>query len=79
MLPGVKNKRAIQRGAIGRELRSVAGAVPAALETVPVQVTSKVRAGRRAQEQLAVLVAIGRNLAHPFAHDRALPGFELIP
>ena len=70
---------AVQRRSVGRELRAVAGTVPAALEAVPVDVAAEMGARCRTQEKLALLVAVGCHLAQAFAHDCTFARLQFIP
>ena len=68
----------VQRGAVHREMRTVAGAIPAAFQRIPVHVTAHVRAGRRAAVEPALLVTVGRDFGETLADDRAMSRLELI-
>src|SRR5215207_10153614 len=72
------NGRAVEHGAVDREMRAVAGTVPAALERVPMQMATKVCARGRAQVKPAALVAIGRDLLEALPDDRTVAGAELV-
>src|ERR671915_191538 len=61
----------VERGPIDREMRAVAGAVPAALERIPVDVTAEMGTHGRAAVQPALLVAIGGHFAQALPHDGA--------
>ena len=69
---------ALQDGAVGREARAVARAVPAALGVVEVDLAAEVRADRRDRAQRAVLVAVAGDLLAAVADDVALPGREVL-
>src|SRR5436309_586830 len=72
-----RNRRSIQHCAIDAELRAVTRTIPAALERIPVQMTAKVRAGRRIGVHRALLITIGGNFFQAVTHDRTLAGLDL--
>jgi hypothetical protein len=64
--------------AAGREARAVAGAVPAALCRVPVDLAAEVRAACRDRHEAAVVVAVAGDLLALDADDVALAGSQVL-
>ena len=75
-------KRADSRGIDGvpfySEHRAVAGAIPARLKAVPVQVAANMGAACRVQVQGSCFVAVCRNLCQTTSYDPALSGLQII-
>ena len=70
-----RNGRRIQGCSVNRKMRSMAGAIPAPLKGVPVEMAADVGASGRNPVNAALIIAIGRNLADAFANDSTLTGF----
>ena len=67
----------VKHRAVWRELRAVAGAVPALLGRIPLHDAAQMRAYGGAAMQLAVEIAADRDLALALADDPTLAGTEL--
>src|SRR5204863_7077416 len=70
--------RPVQDVALGREPRTVARAVPAALRAVPVDLAAEVRAQRRHGDERAVVATVPRDLLAARIDDVALSGREVV-
>ena len=70
--------RALEDVALGAEARAVAGAVPAALGGVPVDLAAEVGADRRDRDERAVVAAVAGDLLAAVADDVALAGREVL-
>src|SRR5215216_5915592 len=66
----------VQRLAVDRELRPVAGAIPAPLEGVPMNDATGMGAHGRTDVEMPTVVAIGRNLLRALPNDGSLTRLE---
>src|SRR6185436_20273154 len=72
------NGGAIEDRAVDAEMRAVAGAVPALLERIPVQMAAEMGAGRREGMQTTLVVAVGCHFLQAVANDLALAALDLV-
>src|SRR5205085_7173667 len=68
----------VQGRAVDRKMRSMAGAVPAPFQRIPVHVAAEMGAHRRLEKELARVVAIGRDFGQSVAHDGAASRLEIV-
>ena len=70
-----RDRRRIQRRSVDREMRTVAGAVPALLEGIPVQMAANMRAGGGDAVKPALSSRKAATLRRPSRMMAPLPGF----
>lgn len=72
------NRRGIQRSTINRKMRSMAGAIPAPFEGIPVEVTAYMSASGRYAVYAALFIPVRCNLPQPLADDGARSRLQIV-
>ncbi len=72
------HRRPVEWRPVSCEMRPMAGAIPAPLQRIPVQMAADVGTRRRHAMDAAIVITEGRNLAQTFADDSTMARLQFV-